>query len=222
MERALFLQQFRLRLTNRTMLTDLITAQPLQTFKSGKFVVRTAFSPDGKYMATASYDHTVVIYNATTPLVTNDEDDVLDDTDDPTLAGEPSLRYTESHRVKVDSNPEAILFHPSSATLLYTLRNSHLLHYLDLETWETRTKSFNPHPMDTHVSFSVLNMVLHPSGRMIAFQTGDNRGTAGERILFYGTEVEDTDRLGCIWTGAEGDDFVMPRMDWLPDGTGLV
>ena len=209
-------------LIDRTILTDLITAQPLQTFKSNKFVVRTVFSPDGKYIATASYDHTVVIYSTSTPLVEVDEDDVLDDTDDPALAGQPSLRYTEVHRIKVDSNPEAILFHPKSTALLYTLRSSHLLHYVNLDTWETKTKSFNPHPMDTHVSFSVLNMALHPSGKLIAFQTGDNRCTAGERILFYGTEVEETDRLGCIWTGAEGDDFVMPRMDWLPDGTGLM
>jgi WD40 repeat protein len=209
-------------LTVRTILTDLITSETIQTFKSNKFVVRVAFSADGKYMATASYDHTIVIYESDSPLVEVDEDDVLDDTDDLSLASHPSLHYQELNRIKVDSNPEAILFHPSSTSLLYTLRASHLLYYVDLTTGEVSTKSFNPHPMDTHVSFSVLNMALHPSGKVIAFQTGDNRGTAGERILFYGTEVDETDRLGCIWTGAEGDDFVMPRMDWLPDGSGLM
>jgi WD40 repeat protein len=201
-------------------LTDLITSETLQTFKSGKFVV--ACSPDGKYMATASYDHTIVIYQSDGPLVEEDEDAVLDDTDDVTLASRQTLQYKEVRRIKVESNPEAIMFHPKSTSLLYTLRASHLLYYVDLGTGEVSTKSFNPHPMDTHVSFSVLNMALHPSGKVIAFQTGDNRGTAGERILFYGTEVDETDRLGCIWTGAEGDDFVMPRMDWLPDGTGLM
>jgi WD40 repeat protein len=203
-------------------LTDLITSETLQTFKSGKFVVRVACSPDGKYMATASYDHTIVIYQSDGPLVEEDEDAVLDDTDDVTLASRQTLQYKEVRRIKVESNPEAIMFHPKSTSLLYTLRASHLLYYVDLGTGEVSTKSFNPHPMDTHVSFSVLNMALHPSGKVIAFQTGDNRGTAGERILFYGTEVDETDRLGCIWTGAEGDDFVMPRMDWLPDGTGLM
>ena len=205
-----------------TVLTDLITSKSLQSFRSNKFVVRVACSPDGRYMATASYDHSIVIYEASSPLVESDEDDVLDDTDDPSLAGEPSLRYTEVQRIKLDSNPESILFHPRSTSLLYTTRSSHLLYYLDLVNGDTKTKSFNPHPMDTHVSFTVLNMALHPSGKVIAFQTGDNRGTAGERILFYGTEVEETDRLGCIWTGSEGDDFVLPRMDWLPDGSGLV
>ncbi|WVR09573.1 hypothetical protein IAU60_006642 [Kwoniella sp. DSM 27419] len=221
-----------------TTLTDLITAQSLQTFRSQKSVVRVALSPDGRFMATASYDHHVVIYSATGQAVPPppDEDDMpLDETDDVKLAHDPKLRYEEVFRIKVDSNPEAILFHPQSTWLMYTLRSSHLLHYVRLPSsssepgsssaepaWQTRTKSFNPHPMDTHVSFSILNMALHPSGRIVACQTGDHRGSAGERILLYGVEPEETDRLGCLWTGSEGDDFVLPRMAWLPDGSGVV
>ena len=122
----------------------------------------------------------------------------------------------------MDSNPEAIVFHPDSTWLMYTVRASHLLHYVRLGTWEVRTKSFNPHPMDTHVSFAVLNLALHPSGRIVACQTGDHRGGAGERVLLYGVEPDETERLGCLWTGSEGDDFVLPRMAWLPDGSGLM
>ena len=105
---------------------------------------------------------------------------------------------------------------------MYTIRASHLLHYVHLDTGQTKTKTFNPHPMDTHVSFAILNLALHPSGRIIACQTGDHRGGAGERVLLYGVEPEETERLGCLWTGNEGDDFVLPRMAWLPDGSGLV
>ncbi|WWD19769.1 hypothetical protein CI109_104233 [Kwoniella shandongensis] len=138
------------------------------------------------------------------------------------------LRYTEVHRIKVDSNPEAILFHPESSWLMYTTRSSHLLTYVRLPSsstegqWQVKTKSFNPHPMDNHVSFAVLNLALHPSGRVIACQTGDHRGGAGERILIYGVEPEETERLACLWTGSEGDDFVLPRMAWLPDGSALI
>lgn len=31
-----------------------------------------------------------------------------------------------------------------------------------------------------------------------------------------------TERLACLWTGGETDDFVLPRMAWLPDGSGLI
>ncbi|WVQ94844.1 hypothetical protein IAU59_001927 [Kwoniella sp. CBS 9459] len=214
-----------------TVLTDLITNEPLQTFRSQKFVVRVTFSPDGRYMATASYDHHIVLYSAVGSAVpepsSDDEDDEvpLDETDDSLLASDATLRYEEVHRIKVDANPESIVFHPQSTYLLYTIRSSHLLYYLSLDhqrRWETMTKSFNPHPMDNHVSFSVLNMALHPSGKIIACQTGDHRGNAGERILLYGVEPEETERLGVLWTGCEGDDFVLPRMAWLPDGSGIV
>ncbi|WWC72153.1 uncharacterized protein I206_106113 [Kwoniella pini CBS 10737] len=212
-------------------LTDLITSQTIQSFKSTKFVVRVSFSPDGRFMATSSYDHTIVIYAAIAPAIPPplDEDDMpLDETDDILFASEPGLRFEEIHRIKVDSNPEAILFHPESTWLLYTLRSSHLLYYIGLpdadglNAWETRTKSFNPHPMDNHVSFSVLNLALHPSGKILACQTGDHRGNTGERILLYGVEPDETERLAVLWTGSEGDDFVLPRMSWLPDGSGLI
>lgn len=149
-------------------------------------------------MTTASYDRNIVIYEAihswSAPAAT--EDDIpLDDSDDANLACEPLLRFEERHRITVDANPEAILFHPRSQWLLYTVRSSHLLFYVRLDDrgspWEVITKSFNPHPHDTHVSFSVLNLALHPSGRIVACQTGDHRGGAGERILLYGIEPEE-------------------------------
>jgi WD40 repeat protein len=204
---------------SRTVLTDLITSQPLQTFRSNKFVVRVAFSPNGRYMATASYDHNIVIFEAVEKAI---DVDVLDDEDDAALAAEPTLRYVEAQRIRTDSNPEAIFFHPESSYLLYTLRSSHLLYYASTIDGVIVTKTFNPHPMDTHVSFAVLDLAIHPSGKMIACQTGDHRGGAGERILLYGIEPEGTERLACLWTGSEGDDFVLPRMAWLPDGTGLM
>jgi WD40 repeat protein len=155
-------------------------------------VVRVAFSPDGSFFATASYDRNVVVYRATAAALapSPDEDAMpLDDGDDPNLACDPTLRFEECHRVSTESNPEAMLF--AGEYLLYTLRSSHLLFYLRLDEWSTTTKSFNPHPMDTHVSFSVLNLVLHPSAKVIACQTGDHRAGSGERILIYGTGPEE-------------------------------
>ncbi|ORX39407.1 WD40-repeat-containing domain protein [Kockovaella imperatae] len=226
-----------------TILTDLITLQPLQTFRSNKFVVRVAFSPCGRFLATASYDRDIVIYQASSshsaPPQMQDEDDddhmlLLDELDHPDLACDPALRYEPVKRITCDSNPESILFHPASTWLMYTLRNAYQMFYVRLpdpsedisvvtsSSWETRTKSFNPSQYDTHVSFSVLNMILHPSGKLVACQTGDHRGTSGERVLLYGVEPEETERLGCLWTGSESDDFVLPRMAWIPDGSGII
>jgi hypothetical protein len=138
------------------------------------------------YLATASYDRNIVVYKAVASALS--EDEVLDDTDDPNLACEPRLLYEECHRIQTDTNPEAIAF--ASEWLLYTLRSSHLMYHLRLGSWAVSTKSFNPHPMDTHVSFSVLNLSVHPSGKVVACQTGDHSGGAGERILLYGVEPE--------------------------------
>lgn len=249
-------------------LTDLITLTPLQTLRHAKFVVRCAFSPDGRWLATASYDRTIVLYEDTQwdyrsrreVVAEEDEEDALDEGDDVALARDPSLRYEERHKILLDQNPESIVFDAGSRYLLYTTRASHLLRYVLLpdtgasstsSPFETRTKSFNPHPDDSHISFAVLNLVLDPTGRMIACQTGDHAGGTGERILLYDVNLPPSTptpstapsitrsswlsprtessqmppqnaRLSVIWTGQEGDDYVLPRLAWLPDSSGII
>lgn len=222
-------------------------------------------------MATAGHDRMLHIYSVDTPHRRMDEDDLdlLDETDDEALAGEPTLRYKRVKTVELETNPEGLVFTPTH--LIYTLRSSHLLYFLSLpaETsnpsqsqaqsaipWTTRTKSFNPSPLDTHVSFSVLYLALHPGGKLVACMTGDPATTgAGERVLIYSTDIlpeEDGDeqgegdvlmqgvqsqvqeavprpimgsegeRLACLWTGEVGDEYVLPRMTWLPDGSGIM
>jgi WD40 repeat protein len=189
-----------------TVLTDLITGTTLQTLPATKFVVRVAFSSDGRWLAAASYDHSISLYEAsglaTAAPADEDADDYipLDDSDDADLAMDPELRYTLRHRVATDANPEAMLFHPASSWLIYTVRGSCEMHYLGLPAredgdgddwgWPTRSKSFNPNPLDAHVSFAVLDMSLHPSGRMIACITGDH-ASSGERVLLYGVEPDE-------------------------------
>jgi WD40 repeat protein len=264
----------------RAILTDLITLQPLQTFRHAKFVVRCAFSPDGRWLATASYDRTIVLYEDTQwdyrstsdARAAEDEDedeDALDEGDDVMLARDPTLRFEERHKIVLDHNPESIVFDAASRHLLYTTRASHLLRYVELPQtgsgsatttttsppFTTHTKSFNPHPDDAHISFAVLNLVLDPTGRMIACQTGDHAGGTGERVLLYDVNLPPSNspatdvvvptiassrtswlpsrsesssippqnqRLSVIWTGQEGDDYVLPRLAWLPDSSGII
>lgn len=207
-----------------TVLTDLITSSPVQVFNQAKFVVRVAFSPDGRWLATASYDRTINVYeNTHAPLLgvradeyhavaeeVGEEVPIIDREDDPELACEPGLGYVLRHTVKTEGNPEALLFHPRSEWVIWTERGGFEMKYLRLPSapiagedvamdgaegdgvkpWDTCSKSFNAHPGDTHVSFSVLDMALHPSGRMIACVTGDH-ASGGERVLVYGTELDE-------------------------------
>ena len=177
-----------------------------------------------------------------------DDLELLDEGDDEVLAGEPTLRYKKIKSLELETNPEGLVF--TDTHLLYTSRSSHLLHFLSLPTgtaggFETRTKSFNPSPLDTHVSFSVLYLALHPEGKLVACMTGDPATTgAGERVLIYSTELQEEtrgdeelvqglvtprpimgsegERLACLWTGEVGDEYVLPRMTWLPDGSGIM
>jgi WD40 repeat protein len=186
-------------------LIDLISNTTLQSFVSRKFVVRVAFSPTGRFIATASYDHTIAIYEAVSATHSMDEADVLDETDDAALAGDPILRYEQRRTIETETNPESIVF--KDDWLLWTTRSSHLLNYIRLPAaktlprseWEIVTKSFNEHPMDDHVSFSVLNLVLDPSKRLVACQTGDHRGSGGERVLIYGAEPEEVNAKGRVY-----------------------
>lgn len=130
---------------------------------------------------------------------------MVDPTDDPALAREPSLTYVARHRIALERNPESIVFDAQGRYLLYTTRGSHYLTYVHLPTaggdasasdgdggaepFSTSWKSFNVHPDDTHLSFAVLNVVLDPSGRLLACQTGDHAGGTGERILIYDVEL---------------------------------
>lgn len=260
----------------RAILTDLITLQPLQTFRHAKFVVRCAFSPDGRWLATASYDRTIIVYedtqwdyrSASNGTAAEEEEEALDEGDDVMLARDPTLRFEERHKIVLDHNPESIVFDAASRYLLYTTRASHLLRYVELPQtgststttttsppFTTHTKSFNPHPDDAHISFAVLNLVLDPTGRMIACQTGDHAGGTGERVLLYDINLPPSNssttepniptiassrtswlpsrsesssippqnqRLSVIWTGQEGDDYVLPRLAWLPDSSGII
>lgn len=191
------------------------------------------------------------------------------DSDDPELAGEPTLRYTLRHTINLDQNPETLVFTPDGRYIMYTTRASCLLYYVCLpppsnatdnvpSNFEVTTKSFNPHPLDSHISFSVLNILPDPSGRLLACQTGDHAGGTGERVLLYDIspplvdtpalatlptpleqaeaglttlalrtrstpqEVEENPRLSVIWTGEDGDPYVLPRLAWLPDSSGII
>lgn len=217
-------------------IVDFVSGKSIQQLKSDKFVVRVQFNKEG-YLATASYDHTVRVYAGidAVPQRTGDDDediwiDALDDTDDIRAAGEPNLRFTLVQKVETDGNPEALAF--VEGWLVFSVRGGHELSYLglpetysttqpsSLNKWLLKRKSLNPQG-DAHVSFAVLDLAVHPSGKIIAGITGDH-AHGGERVLLYGAGVDETERLGVLWTGNESDAYVLPRVRFTPDGKGVI
>lgn len=217
-------------------IVDFVTGSVIQQLQSDKFVVRVLFNEQG-YLATASYDRTVRVYEGknAVPARTGDDDediwiDALDDTDDLKAAADPKLEYTIVQKVETEGNPEALIF--VEGWLVFSVRGSHELKYLglpsspstslttSLDKWPIRSKSLNPQG-DSHVSFAVLDLAVHPSGKIIAGITGDH-ATGGERVLLYGAAVDETERLGVLWTGGESDSYVLPRVRFTPDGKGVL
>lgn len=92
-----------------------MTRQPLQEFKDhSKFVVRTAFSPSGTFLASASYDRRILIYRSTCPSSSSSqrqrEGGNGDDEEDDVEVRPLGTRYERVHEVQLHANPEAILF----------------------------------------------------------------------------------------------------------------
>lgn len=87
-------------------------------------VVRTAFSPSGTFLATASYDRTIKIYRLSAPGTSasqSAQEDGDEEAEDPLLQ-DVSLRWELVHELTVKSNPEGLVFGPNDAWLAFTTR----------------------------------------------------------------------------------------------------
>jgi WD40 repeat protein len=133
-------------------LTDLLSRQVIQAFKDhSKYVVRTAFSPDGRFLATCSYDKSINVYS------TNSSFSTTEDHREDAPVEVPKIQYKKDFSKKTSTNPETIVFHPSSSHLIYSCRDDNYLRYVDLNSdTDYKVTSFNLNEnQDNHVSFSV-------------------------------------------------------------------
>jgi hypothetical protein len=91
-------------------------------------VVRVAWSDDGLWFCSLSYDKSICIYE----VIRRDpeeEDDPID-TDD--YARLPTFEYRLRWRKTIPTNPEACTFVPGSTHLVYTRRDDNFLNYVEL------------------------------------------------------------------------------------------
>lgn len=122
---------------NRAKILDIVKGEVLQTFKHAKFVVRVAFSPDGRWLATASYDRTIALYSLDPASVPAAPEATEDDepAEDPLDLSCP-LRWILRRNFECSGNPEGLVFGPKAtgeeAWLAYTERGDHQLKYIML------------------------------------------------------------------------------------------
>eukprot|EP01105_Mastigella_eilhardi_P008644 TRINITY_DN208_c1_g1_i1.p1 TRINITY_DN208_c1_g1~~TRINITY_DN208_c1_g1_i1.p1 ORF type:complete len:408 (-),score=122.25 TRINITY_DN208_c1_g1_i1:1265-2488(-) len=162
------------------------TDKVVQSFKDhSKYAVIVRWSIDGSMFATASYDKSVKLYKATAAALT----------------------YECVHTWVFSTVVEALTFAPDGS-IYAAMRENNYIHILNPTDYTTRLVNMNA-TGDDHVSFTVLDMSVSPSGNFLLLSTDRSRliilhAATGQQVRnFY---------------GAPNDDYSQPRHAWDTDG----
>lgn len=121
-----------------------------------KHVVHVKWSPDGKYLATASYDHFIKVL----------EEKIDSDTNESTYVVVKTLALEEA--------VESIVWTPDGKWLIGSVRMDNYLHYFDATTWQETKFNMNAAQHDDHVSFTAMDVVLSKDGKHLLVSTDKN------------------------------------------------
>lgn len=211
-------------------LLDLVTRDVKQRVQNHtKYIVRTVWSADGRWVATAGYDRQLQVYEVVESEKTEVANTFLDGEEPDELAILPNMELVLRKTLYLKNNPEAMVFLPSTSHLVYSARDDNVLHYLKLPSPKTSTAATPSRTSDwaetginlnengdAWVSFSVLYITLHPTLPILSLQTS----TDNSRILLY--PFHSPTRLATLFTTASQSEFTTPRHSWLPDGSAVV
>lgn len=141
--------------------------------------MRASWSDDGLWFCTLGYDRTLCIYETLVRTIP-----VTDSIDTDEFANLPEFSYALRWKKSFPSNPEACTFLPGSTHLAFTRRDDNHLYYVSLPPHASdetvsypEGSAFNitkynlNENQDSHVSFCVLSMAIHPSRQAISLQT---------------------------------------------------
>ena len=179
-------------------IVNLETTELIQCGKDhSKYVVRAKFSPDGKFLVTASYDRTVNLYEF--------------------VPEGPGFQHV--NQINCRGPVEAICFLPpqNMSTDIYTLvlgiREENYLHYvsLDKDAGFPSVKFNMNENGDDWVSFTPMHLEVSPSNKHIACYTDSSAG----RIIIF--RAFSSDQVVNLY-GVNVDGFSQPRCCW--DKTG--
>lgn len=175
-----------------------------------KYVVRAIFSSDGTYLATASYDATLCIYQVQAQDQGQDrgEDQVQGRAQD---QGRPQVHYRRIlHLGPFLGNVETICF-AGHDTLVAGVNNDNYLHYIHLPDGRDERVNMNANN-DDWVSFSPQWISCSPDGRYLLCTTNHASG----RIILF--SIHQSTQVQNYYHAPSDSPFTMRRHVWHPSG----
>lgn len=213
-----------------------------------RFVVRCCWSADGRWLATAGYDKKIHIYerlgqNKSSAVAVSDRDDAMpvdgdeQEEDEGDLELQPlQTQLRLAHTITTRGNPEALAFVATSNTgrehLVYSVRDDCFIHYLSVPSstdgvdsvgiinWEEQSFNTNEHISDTHVSYSILSIVQHPTLPLLSLLTGSHASISSNSFLILLPPLSST-RARVLHTTLPSSTTYSPRQAWRSDGAGV-
>ena len=180
----------------------------LQTWQDHrKYIVRAQFSPDGHWMATASYDKTLRVY-VDVGYAQQQVGMVLP-------PGPATDRYRLVFSQAYPGTVEGMCFVNEPLAVVISVRDDNYLHYYHLPTFEEQKYNMNASGDDV-VSFTAMHLLPSPCAihgqRYLLVATDQENG----RSILFGAH---SDRQVRQFYGVQIDGYSQPRHCWMPDAS---
>lgn len=197
-----------------------------------RFVVRCCWSGDGEWLATAGYDKRINVYRRVAV-----DGSGMDEDEDEIEVKPLKTRLELCQTINTKGNPEAIVFLPKGAQppgdkeasaspqqlpwLVWTQRDDCHINYDRVAALNTPTRSLryniNPTPLDTHISYSLLSLSIHPTLPLLCLITGSHatEGAPTQILLLpFFAGGSDNERVTTIHTTIPSSASYVPRQAW--------
>ena len=162
-----------------------------------KYVVAIKWNARGTFLATASHDHTALLFSFDSKVEGKKEWNDI---------------FTRVQRFCLESAVEDVVFvtrsNDKKESLVLAERSSVYLHIVDLTSFDIKDMNVNERD-DTHLSFSILSVVPSPDGSMFCLATDSDQlvvldSNSGNQI--------------CSLVGHKCGQYAQPSVCWDPSG----
>lgn len=225
----------------KVVLWDLLTLRdgPVVVLKEHtRFVVRCCWSAEGRWLATAGYDKKIHVYERVPEEkksgIPGGAGDAMDEDEEDDLELRPlKTQLRLAHTISTRGNPEALAFVPTPAGehIVYSYRDDCFIHYMSLpespdstssasSAWQEESFNTNEHTSDTHVSYSILSIVPHPTLPLLSLLTGSHASISSNSLVILMPPLSSARAL-VLHTTLPSSPTYSPRQAWRADGAGV-